>query len=64
LALWFGSSSVRVTIPSESCSQRMVLVNSDINNASFEVRWVRRDYTRSTMVAVPMPPPMHRVTRP
>ena len=51
-----GSSSVRVTMPSASLSQRIVFV---LVHCSLEFAQCSSD--RSTMVAMPMPPPTHSV---
>ena len=57
LAPWVGSSIVSVTMPSASTSQAIMLSVISVSSSSLA-------QTRSMMVARPMPPPMHSVTRP
>lgn len=67
LADWPGSSRTRVTTPSSDSSQRMVEGRAVVSmtDVSSEVSGGgSTGQTRSTMVAMPMPPPTHRVARP
>ena len=60
LADWFGSSMVRVTMPSSPLSHLMVVLSLILRSPFGR----RGDYRRSTTVAMPMPPPTHKVQRP